>query len=33
MKSISINLQFSSIEVFSRFFKRVTGVSPSKFRR
>lgn len=33
IESISRNLQFSSIEVFSRFFKRVTGVSPSKFRR
>lgn len=33
IEQIAKELRFSSIEIFSRFFKRVAGVSPSKFRR
>lgn len=33
IESIAQKMAFSSIEVFSRFFKRVAGKSPSKFRQ
>lgn len=33
IEQIARELGFSSIDVFSRFFKRVTGVSPSKLRK
>ena len=33
IKEIAEKMEFSSIESFSRFFKRVAGVSPSKLRK
>ncbi len=33
IEQIARELRFSSIDVFSRFFKRVAGVSPSKSRK
>lgn len=33
IEQIARELRFSSIDVFSRFFKRVAGTSPSKYRK
>ena len=33
IEQIARELRFSSIESFSRFFKRVAGISPSKSRK
>lgn len=33
IESIAQKMAFSSIEVFSRFFKRVAGKSPENFRK
>ncbi|MBO5963450.1 MAG: AraC family transcriptional regulator [Bacteroidales bacterium] len=33
MEQISLELSFNNQDVFSKFFKRVTGISPSEYRR